>query len=213
MLAAGEALFVPVGIEVTGGVGGVDLVHQDNLPVALAELVFGIHEDEALLGCHFGTPLEKGAGVGLELLVILLGDDALGDDLLLGDILIVALGGLGGGSDDGLGELLVFDHAVRQRNAAEGALAGLVFPPGVAGQVAADDHLHLERLAAPADGDHRVRLGDLPVGEDVGGGVEEAGGNLVEDLSLERDAFRENDVEMKYTSRTLPVYLETCSGR
>ena len=63
------------------------------------------------------------------------------------------------------------------------------------GQVAADDHLHLERLAAPANGDHRVRLGDLPVGEDVGGGVEEAGGNLVEDLSLERDAFREDDVE------------------
>ena len=65
----------------------------------------------------------------------------------------------------------------------------------MAGQITADDHFHLERLAAPADGDHRVGLGDLPVGEDVGGGVEETGGDLVEDLALERDAFREDDVE------------------
>ena len=43
----------------------MDLVHQDDLPVALAEFVFGVHEDEALLGGHFGTALEKRAGVGL----------------------------------------------------------------------------------------------------------------------------------------------------
>ena len=155
VLAAGEALGVTVGIEVAGGVGRVDLVHQDDLAVALAEFVFGVHEDEAFLGGHFGAPLEQGAGVGLELLVILLGDDALGDDLFLGDVLVMAFGGLGGRGDDGLGELLVLHHAFRQRNAAEGAFAGLVFAPGVAGQITADDHFHLERLAAPADGDHR----------------------------------------------------------
>ena len=173
----------------------MDLVHQDDLSVTLAEFVFGVHEDEALLGGHLGTALEKGAGVGLELLVILLGDDALGDDLFLRDVLVMAFGRLGGGGDDGLGEFLVLHHVFRQGNAAEGALAGLVFPPGVAGQVAADDHFDLERLAAPADGDHRVGLGDLPVGEDVGGGIQEAGGDLVENLALERDAFREDDVE------------------
>ena len=195
VLAAGEALGVSVGIEVAGGVGGVDLVHQDDLPVALAELVFGVHEDEALFGRHLRTPLEQGAGVGFELLIILLGNDALGDDFFLGDVFVMAFGRLGGGGDDGLGELLVLHHALGQRNAAEGALAGLVFAPGMAGQIAADDHFHLEGLAAPADGDHRVGLGDLPVGDDVGGGVQEAGGDLVEDLALERDAFREDDVE------------------
>ena len=92
VLAAGEALGITVGVEVAGGVGRVDLVHQDDLPVPLAELVLGVHEDEAFLGGHLGAPLEQGAGIGLELFVILLGDNALGDDLFLGDVLVMACG-------------------------------------------------------------------------------------------------------------------------
>ena len=85
--------------------------------------------------------------------------------------------------------------ALGQGLAAERALAVAVFPPGVAGQVAADDHLHLEGLAQQADGGHRVDLRDLPVGHDVGGRVEEARGDLVEDLSLAGDALGQDYVE------------------
>ena len=59
VLAAGEALGVTVGVEVAGGVGRVDLVHQDDLPVPLAELVLGVHEDEAFLGSNHGSIEER----------------------------------------------------------------------------------------------------------------------------------------------------------
>ena len=107
----------------------------------------------------------------------------------------MSLGGFGRRRDDGLGETLVLDHPFGQGDTAEGALAGLVFAPGMAGQIAADDHLDLERLTADTDGHHRIGHGNLPVGKDVCGQIEELGGDLVQDLALERDAFGQDDVE------------------
>jgi len=63
------------------------------------------------------------------------------------------------------------------------------------GQVTAYDHLDLVRLATPADGNHRIDCGKLPVREDVGRQIQELGGDLVQDLPLVRNAFRQDDVK------------------
>jgi len=80
-------------------------------------------------------------------------------------------------------------------HAADRPLAGLVLPPGMAREVTPDDHLHLERLALAADGDHRVRHGNLPVREDVGRCIEELGGNLVQHLPLVGNALGQDNVK------------------
>ena len=173
----------------------MDFVHQVDLPVVFAELVFGVHQDEPAFSGQLLAPREEGEGVFLELGIVLGGDEAGGDDFLAADVFVVAFAGFGGGGDDRVGELLVFLQAFRQGLAAEGALAGAVFAPGVAGQVAADHHFHLEGLAEDADRCHRVDFGDLPVGDDVGGGVEEAGRDLVEHLPFAGDALGQHHVE------------------
>ena len=160
------------------------LVHKVYRAVALAELVLRVDEYEAHLGGYLAAAGIDGARVTLQLLVLLAADQPRSYDLLLRDILVVTLGGLRRGGDDGLGELLVLDHALGHRHSADGALAGLVLAPCVAREVAADHHLDLEGLALAPYGDHRVGHGDLPVGEDVGRGVEELGRDLVQNLSL-----------------------------
>ena len=173
----------------------MDLIHQDDLAVALAELVLGVHEDEPLVCGHLAAALVEGAGVFLQLGVVLGADDALRHYVRRADVLIVALGGFGGRSDDRLRELLVLDHALRKGRAAEAAFPCLVLAPGVSREVATDDHLDLERLAAQTGRGHRIDLGELPVRDDVGGGVQELGCYLIEHLSLVRDSLGEHDVE------------------
>ena len=107
------------------------LIHKIDASVLLAELVFGIHEYEALLCSDLRSPLEYGPGIFLELFVILGGNEAGSYDVLLGNVLVVTLGGLGGRSDDRLREFLVLDHTVRHRDTADFTLSRLVLPPGM----------------------------------------------------------------------------------
>ena len=195
MFTALQALRIALGNEVTRRIGGVDFVHQHDLPVLLAELVLGVHQDEAFAGGDFRSALEQGQGVALQLLVFIGRNDAPGNDFFPGDILVMPFGRLGGGGDDGLGEFLVLAQAVGEGNAAEAAFTGLVLAPGMAGQVAAYHHFHLVRLAAPADGGHRVWHRHLPVGKDIGREIQELGGQLIQDLPFAGNAFREYHIE------------------
>lgn len=195
-LSGAQTLLVAVGIEVARRVGGVDFVNQDDLALAQAELILGVDQDEALLGGHTAAALKEGAGVALHGVIVLGRDNALSDNLLTRDVHVVAGVGLGGGGHDGAaGECLVFDHAVGETDAANLAGAGLIVAPCAAGEIAADDHFNSETFTLVTDGDHRVGAGELPVGDDVGGGVEEVGRNLVEHLTLVGDALGEDDVK------------------
>ena len=57
-------------------------------------------------------------------------------------------------------------------------------------QITSDDHLNLERLAFVADCHARIRDCHLPIGQDVGSGIQELGSNPVQHLSLIGNAFR-----------------------
>ena len=61
----------------------MNLVHEIDLAVLLAELVLCIHEDEAHLCGNLSSSLEYGLSVGFKLLVVLLAYDALSNDLFL----------------------------------------------------------------------------------------------------------------------------------
>ena len=69
-------------------------------------------------------------------------------DLRVADVLVMLAGfGLGGGREDGLGQLAGVFQAGRQRHAAD-RLRGLVFLPAAAGQVAAHHGLDRDGLEA-----------------------------------------------------------------
>ena len=107
--------------------------------------------------------------------------------------------GFGRRSDDGFGELLVLLHSFGQTYAADFTNTALVSTPGRAAEVTANNHFYRETFAHYADGYHRVGCSQLPVGADVGRGIEELGGNLVQHLALEGDTFRQDDVEGRDT--------------
>ena len=173
----------------------MDLVDEDYLAIALAEFVFGVHEDEALLCGNLSSALEKGAGIFLHGLVVFLVHDALGDDLFLADVLVMSFICLCGGGDDGLGETLVLTHAFGKLHATDLAASVLIVAPCRTGQIATDNHFHTETFCLQTYGYHGVGGGKFPVGNDVGCGIQERCCNLVEYLSLERNAFGENYVE------------------
>ncbi len=173
----------------------MDFVDEDNFPFALAELIFGIDENQPLFGGHLGAALEEGAGVALHLFVVLLAYQALGDDFLAGDVLVMPFGGLGGRGDDRLGETLVLAHPLGELHSAELAASRGIFAPGGAGKVAADNHFDGETLAAVPYGRHGVGSGETPVRNDVGRGLQEVACELVEHLSLVGDTFGEDYVE------------------
>ena len=177
----------------------MDFVDEDNLAVPLSELVLGVHQDEPLLGSNLRPSLEQSPCVPFHHLVVLLADDALADDFLARDVLVVSLVGLGGRGYDGFGEPLVLPHALGKPHAAQLAASVLVLSPCRARQVAADNHLHAEALSLEPHGHHRVGGCQFPVGHYVGRSVEEACGNLVEALSLEWYALGQNDVESRDT--------------
>ena len=107
----------------------MDFVHQHDLVANLAEFVFRIDKNQALLGRDFGAALEEFSRNVFNLSVILLADEAFGDDVLARDVLVVAFVGLGGRGDDRLGETLVLLHAVRNLHATDGVLTALVGAP------------------------------------------------------------------------------------
>ena len=194
-LAFLQFLLVAVSVEVAAGVGSVNLVNEVDFAVTLAKLILRVHQDEALPLGYFLSALEYLAGIILYDFVIFAAHDALCDDFLLGDVQVMALVSFGGRRDDRLWETLVLPHAFWQLHAAKLAAAVLVGPPGTARKDGAYDHLHFKALAFQSYGHHGVWSGQLPVGADVRGGVQELGGYLVEHLSLEGDALGQHYVE------------------
>ena len=171
------------------------LVHKVYDAVALAELVLRIDQYESPLRSHLAAACIDGARICLQLLVVVAAHDATGDNLFLGYILVVPLGSLGGRGYDWLRELLVLDHTLRQGDAAQCPLAGLILPPGVSRKIAANHHLDLERLALVADGHVRSRYSQLPVRKDISGRIQESLSYLIEYLSLIRDTLRQYHIE------------------
>ena len=190
-----KLLLVTVSIEVAARVWSVDLVDEVNLAVALAELVLGIYEDQALLGSDFLTAGEDAACVVLHHSVILCTNNTLGDDLFLRDIHVVTLVGLCSRGDDRLWETLVLAHTVWQLHTADLAAALLILAPCTTGEDRTDDHLHAETFALQTYGNHWVWSSQLPVWTDVCSCVQELSCNLIEHLSFERDTLRQNNVE------------------
>ena len=127
--------------------------------------------------------------------VVLLADESLADDLLAGDVHVVALVGLGRRGDDGLGEALVLAHSLGQLDATELAASCLVLTPGRSREDATDDHLHTEALTLQAHRHHRVGGGQFPVGADVARLVEHLGCNLVQHLTFEGNTLGQHHVE------------------
>ena len=194
-----ELLLITLGVEITAGVGGMNLVNEDDLAVALAKLILGIYKDEPLAGGNLRATLEEGAGVFHHRLPVLTAHETLGYDFLGRDVLVVTFLSLGGGGDDGLGEPLVLAHAFGQLHATQFAASVLVLTPGTARQVATDDHLHTEALGLQTHGHHGVGRGQFPVGHDVGRSIQEAGSNLVQALALEGDSLGQDDIEGRDT--------------
>ena len=122
---------------------------------------------------------EEREGVTLHLGVDVFGHDAARYYLVARDVLVVPCVGLGGRGEYGAVETLVLAQALGKRDAAYLTRPGGVFAPCRPGQVAAHYHLYLQRLALQPHGDHGVGDGHFPVGDDVGGGIEESGGYLI----------------------------------
>ena len=195
-----ETLFVAFAVEVAAGVGCMDFVHQIDLAVVFAEFIFRIYQDEATLGSNFCTALEEGQCIFLQQGIFFGSSQTLGQDFLLGDVGVVFTDfGFGRRGDDRFGELLVLLHSFGQTYAADFTHTALVSTPGRAAEVTANNHFYRETFAHYADGYHRVGCSQLPVGADVGRGIEELGGNLVQHLALEGDTFRQDDVEGRDT--------------
>ena len=173
----------------------MDFVDEDNLAVEQAELIFGVHEDEAALACHLGAAFEEFQCIILHLSEHILRDYSLRHDFLVRDVLVVTLVGLGGRGEDGVGELFVFTETLGELDAADGARSGGIVAPCAAGQIAAHNHLYLKGFALKAHGDHGVWDGEFPVGDDVGGSVQEVCCHLVEHLPFGGDSFGEDYVE------------------
>ena len=196
-LAILELLLIAVGIEIPTGIGGMDLVDEIHLSIALTELILGINQDQTLTGGNLLTSCEDLAGVVLHDLIVLLTDNTLSDDLLLGDIHVMTLIGLGGWGDDRLGETLVLAHAIGQLHAAELPAAVLVLTPGRTCEDGADDHLYAESFAFQTHRYHRVGSGQFPVRTDIRCGVQELGCNLVQHLSFIRNTLGQYHIKRR----------------
>ncbi len=182
------------GVPVARGVRRVDLVDEDDRAVGIdPEFVLRVDEDEAALLrlrlpegehllAHGDARLERG-GV----------QDAAGDDLLRGQVHVMAVLRLGGRGEDDLWQWNVLPHVVGQDAAVEVALAGRVARPdgsrGHAGEVPAHDELDRDDPALPDA--HDVRVGRV---DEVGRGdaaarhlSEPHRGEPVQDLALPGD--------------------------
>ena len=111
----------------------------------------------------------------------------------------MTLGGLRRGGDDGLGELLVLDHALGHRHSADGALAGLVLAPCMSRQISPHDHFYFEWFATQPHGHHRIGSSHLPVRDNVRRSIQKLSGNLVQHLPLVRNTLWKNHVECRNT--------------
>jgi len=186
-LTPGEALFVALGEPVAAGVGGMDLVDEQDITVGvLAELVFGVHQDQAMLPGHLLPEGKQLQGVRAGGLPVRLGGGAV--------VFLV----LGGGGQDRLLQDGVLFQAVGQRVPAVVAdPVSVVGPQGSAGgpgDIAPDDHLDGKHLAFPGHQDVGVGNLDDVVVNDVLRLLEPPGAGDIECLSFERDR-RQHPVE------------------
>lgn len=187
-------------------VGRQNLVCQNQVSIFIkAELKLGIGDDDTL-----GEGILSTLGVELNALV----PDLLGqvlaqnlDGLLVGDVFVMSLFGLGRRRVDGLRKPLGLLKSSRQLDAADGAIL-LVALPARAGDIAANDalngkHLQLlhqhtpfrEVVLVEVRRHGRVLDGDHVVGDDVLGEVEPEGRHQVQDHPLARDVAGEDGVE------------------
>ena len=185
----------------------MDLVDEVDLAVLLTELVLRIYEDQSTLAGHLLTTCEEGVGVGFELLVVFFANEARADDLFTGDILVMPYVFFGRWGDDRTGEGLVFTHTFGELDTTEGAFTSLIGTPCRASEVATDDHLDAEGLAAMTQRYHWVGGRDQPVGDDISCSFEEVRGDLIEHLPLVGDALREDHVEGRDTVGSDHRYL------
>ncbi len=184
LVAAGLVL---IGGPVAGGVGGEDFVNEDDfvsrfamIIEGVAELELGVGEDDAPVGGVVGGGFVDGEGDVAEFFHDGLSCNGAGGGEV--DVFIVPLFGFGGGSEDGLGELVALAEIGGEGDAADRA-AFLIFEPAGAGDVAADNELDGDDLCRPAE--HHAALegfsvGFVEAGDGFGGGGEEVIGNEVE---------------------------------
>ena len=104
---------------------------------------------------------------------------------------------LRGRGDDWCREFLVLYHTLREGDAAKHAVASLVLAPGRTGQISTDNHLDAETFTFKTNGNHGVGSGKLPVGDDVGSGIEEFGSNLIQYLSFEGDSLGQDNIKCR----------------
>ena len=117
--------------------------------------------------------------------------------------------GFGGGGDDGFGEAFVLAHTLRELHSAQFTAACLIFAPCASGEVTTDNHLYAETFATYAHCCHGVGGSEFPVGDDVGGGVEEVCGYFVKYLSFVGNALGKYDVKCR---NSVSGYHYECVG-
>ena len=178
----------------------MNLVGQDDLAVCVdAELVLGVHQDQAAGRRHLLPAGEQRQGVLAQRLPLQGAQQTLLDDFgrRQGRV-VVAVIGLGGRRDDGGRQFLVVGKAIGQPVAVHLPLALLVERQdrgaGGPGQVAAHHDLHRQDVQPGAHHHIGVGIGEHVVGADVGGGVEPEPRRLGQDLPLVGD-HRQDGIE------------------
>ena len=174
-------------------------IDENHLAVVLAEFILCVDKNQTFLGSHTRTDLEELAGVLLHHFVVGGIHQTLGDDFFPGNILIVTGVGLGGRSDDRLGELLVLMQTFGKLHSAYFADSRRIVAPCTACEISADNHFDTEALALHTCGSHGSDFGKLPVRNSLGGGVKEVVCDLVENLTLVGNSFGKDDVKGRDT--------------
>ena len=198
--AFGKAFFISFEVEITGRVRGMDFVHQVDLAVVLAELIFRIHQNQTALFSDFRTAFEESQGVFFQYFIFFRRSQSACEDFFLGNVLVV-LANLGFSSrgDDGFGETLVLAHTFGKFHTANLANTALISTPCATTQITTDNHFDREAFTTDADSYHWIRRSQLPVRTDVRSRIQELGSNLVQHLSLVRNTFRQDYVESRDT--------------
>ena len=190
----------------TAGVGGQHLIAQYQFAVLIqTELELGVGNDNTLGQSVVGALLVDLDGLIPDFFGQFGAQNLTGP--LKGDVFVVlAQLSLGGGGEQGLGELLGFLKALGQGHSTDGAGLLIVSPAGT-GDIASDDALHgehfqfldqhasaLEFLGAELLGEFVPVGGDDMVGHNVRNIPEPERGKLVEDHTLVRNRIGHDDI-------------------
>src|SRR5207247_3299349 len=119
---------IDIGVPVPRGVGGEELIDDDELAVVETELEFRVREDEA-----FARSVVVREAVQLERQALEVAGEVGADqagELRARDVLVVSALRLGRGREDRLGELLRFEEGPRERFAGDGTERLVLGPRG-----------------------------------------------------------------------------------